>query len=71
MTGCLFQIYKICENYFAFETNAFVKYEDEDKISLPAITVYIYNYFLLKEKYLSRFKSKEKALNYIAIDVFK
>ncbi len=37
MTGCLFQISKICENYFLYETNTFVRYENEDKISLPAI----------------------------------
>jgi hypothetical protein len=44
MTSCLFQISKICENYFSYETNTFVKYENKEKISSPAITVCIYKH---------------------------
>jgi hypothetical protein len=70
LTGCLYQTYKICENYFSFEINTYVRYEDEDKISLPAITVCIKKHFLIREKYLSQFSSREESLNYTAIDLY-
>jgi hypothetical protein len=68
MTGCLFQIEEICNNYFSYETNTLVIYEDEDKISLPAITVCIEKNFLIRDNFLFNSSAREESLNYSAID---
>ena len=39
LIGSLYQIYEISEIYFLYETTTYVKYENEAKISLPAITL--------------------------------
>ena len=39
LLSCLYQIYKICDIYFAYKTSTFVTYDDISTISLPAITV--------------------------------
>jgi len=52
MTGCLLQVYKICDNYFSYKTNTFVKYEEEVILSLPAITICIDKNYLIKSEHL-------------------
>jgi hypothetical protein len=68
MTGCLFQIYKICDNYFSYETNTYVRYEDEDKISLPAVTVCIRKNLLIREELLHHFSPKELENRYSPLE---
>jgi hypothetical protein len=68
MTGCLFQIYKIWDNYFSYETNTYVRYEDEDKISLPAVTVCIQNNLLFREELLHHFSPKELENRYSPLE---
>ena len=41
MTGCLFQIYKISEIYFLYETTTDVRRDEEADISFPALTICI------------------------------
>ena len=56
---CLYQLYRISEIYFSYNTTTFVNYEKVSYISLPAITLCVNKKYVIKESY---FRSIE-ALN--------
>jgi len=54
--GCLFQITRISQIYFSYQTTADVKYEFDNMISLPGITVCFKKEFIMrKEKIIEKF----------------
>ena len=55
--GCLYQICEISILYFSYETTTLVKYEIENPISLPAITLCSHKYLFIKEEYLINYSS--------------
>ena len=58
---CFYQIIKICENYFSFETLTTVRYINEMRISLPGITICFDKIHALREDFKQKhsFKSNE------------
>jgi len=54
LSGCLYQIIKICEIYFSYKTTTFVTYDKMSLISLPAITICIDKQYMFKTEYLDK-----------------
>src|SRR4051812_35245659 len=61
LTVCLYQIYKICDIYFAYKTTTFVNYDKFSVISLPAVTICLDKYEVLRDEY--RIQLNATALN--------
>ena len=56
---CLYQIYKICEIYFSYETITSVRYENIAIISIPALTLCFEKKDVLKEEYMNRLNQSD------------
>jgi hypothetical protein len=63
LIGCLFQIYQISAIYLSYETTTLVRYENEPKISLPAITVCSDKQNFLKFDYIRKINRNSTKLN--------
>jgi hypothetical protein len=67
ITGCIFQICKIWDNYFSYETNTYVIYEEE-KIQLPEVTVCMRKSLLIREELLHHFSRRELENRYSSLE---
>ena len=76
MICCFYQIYEISRIYFTFETTTSVRYENEDPLSLPAITLCSHKISFIKKEYFYKLLSNisdeqnesqivDKFLNYL------
>src|ERR1700712_4841696 len=52
--GCVYQSYKISELYFRYETTTNVRYEKENQIDLPAITMCYGKLAEVKDEYINK-----------------
>ena len=57
--GCVIQITQISEIYFSYETTTDVKYEDEDPIQLPALTICGPKMYFVNELYYTKFNQTD------------
>ena len=55
---CLYQIIKICEIYFSYETTVSMSYENSLQISLPSISVCFDKQFVIKPEFYEQMRAK-------------
>lgn len=64
LSGCMFQIYETSKIYFSYETTTKLEYDNEVKISLPAITICGLKQFYIRPEYMRQIYGNRTPVDY-------